>query len=127
MKRKHQISIAVNKKEKQLIQSNAQLHKYKSVSGFLRDKGLETDISNKAALAITLAYLSSHMKDISQDAALDWTKRKNDIKQKHLIELEGMSQEQRKKYMNKLEVVLNYNKAIQKELEEILTSRFIEE
>jgi len=127
LKRKSQISIAVNKTEKQLIQTNAKLHKYHSVSGFLRDRGLETDISNKASLAIILSYLSSHMKDISQDGALNWITRKKNIKQKHLVELADMKPEQRQKYMEKLETVLNHNKAIQKELEEILSARFIEE
>lgn len=126
MKRKQQIGIPVNKKEKQLIKTNATLHNYKSVAGFLRDRGLETDISNKACLAIMLTYLSSHMKNLSPDAALDWTKKKESIKSKFRVELAGMSKEKRELYLQKLEDTLENTKAIKEELENILSGRFIE-
>jgi len=125
-KRKLQIGIPVNKKEKKLIKTNAGLHNYKSVAAFLRDKGLETDISNKASLAIMLTYLSSHMKNLSPDAALDWTKQKNNIKNKFRVELAGMPKEKRELYLEKLESTLENTKAIKEELEGILSGRFIE-
>lgn len=127
MTRDQQIGIPVNKKEKKLIQANAKLNKYSSVAAFLRDRGLDIDISNKASLAIILTYLSSHMKDLSQDGALNWTKRKNDIKHKLAPELIGMNKFQRGKYLDKLEHTLDAAKEIQNELADILAARFIEE
>jgi len=126
-KRKLQIGIPVNKKEKKLIKTNAGLHNYKSVAGFLRDRGLETDISNKACLAIMLTYLSSNMKNISPDSSLDWIKKKDTIKNKFRVELAGLSAEKRELYLEKLEATLENTKAIKEELESILSGRFIEE
>ena len=125
--RDQQIGIPVNKKEKKLIQANAKLNKYASVAAFLRDRGLDIDISNKASLAIILTYLSSHMKNLSKDGALNWTKRKNDIKKRLAPELIGMNKIQREKYLDKLENVLDNAKEIQNELAEILAARYIEE
>lgn len=127
MTRDQQIGIPVNKKEKKLIQANAKLNKYVSVAAFLRDRGLDIDISNKASLAIILTYLSSHMKNLSKDGALNWTKRKNDIKKRLAPELIGMNKVQRDKYLDKLEHVLDNAKEIQNELAEILAARYIEE
>lgn len=63
MVRETQIGVPVTEQEKLLIKNNAKLQRYSSVAAFMRDKALETDISNKATLAIVLTYLSSHIKD----------------------------------------------------------------
>lgn len=125
-KRKYQIGIPVNKKEKDLIKANAKLNKYKSMASFLRDRGLETDISNKACLAIMMSWLSFHMKDLSQDASLNWINRKEKILNSVRPELADMKPKTRTKYLNKLSSVLDHSKKMQSELEELLKGRLIE-
>jgi len=101
---------------------------YGSMAAFLRDRALGTDISNKGVLAIILSYLSFHMRDLSsKDKNLDWTKRKEGMKKHLSIELSGLDKKKRAEYLGKLEETLDNALEIKKELEEILSKRFIEE
>ena len=79
MVRELKISVPVTEQEKLLIKANAKLNRYKSVAGFLRDRALETDLSNKGHLAILMTWLSSHIGDFSKDKTLNWTRRKSEI------------------------------------------------
>ncbi len=74
--RKEKLEVYVSKQEKRIIRKNSLLQEYKSVSAFLRDKGLDTDISNKGFLVILLTYLNIHLQDFSPDKALEWIRKK---------------------------------------------------
>ncbi len=127
MVRETKISVPVTDQEKRLIRANAELNMYGSMAAFLRDRALETDISNKALLAIILTYLSSHIKDLSRDKNLDWTRRKADMKHKLSTELAGLNKKQREAYLGKVEKTLDNALEIKKELDNILGKYFIEE
>lgn len=126
MVRELKISIPVNEQEKKLIKANAKLNRYKSMAGFMRDRALETDLSNKGHLAILMTYLSSHIGDFTKDKALDWTRKKSEIKSRLTSELFGMNKVQKNVYMTKLERTLDTALEIKAELDNILGKYYIE-
>lgn len=126
MVRELKITISVNEQEKKLIRANAKLNKYKSMAGFMRDRALEIDLSNKGHLAILMTWLSSHMGDFTKDKALDWTRKKAEIKSRLTSELFGMNKVQKDAYMTKLEKTLDTALEIKEELDNILGKYYIE-
>lgn len=109
-----------------MIRSNATIHKYSSLAGFMRDKALEIDMSNRAVLAIILSYLSFHRGEFKGDKSLDWTKRKKDIKRGLRLDLSGLDKEKRKNYMDKVEETINTALKVKKDLDAILSKYYIE-
>ena len=127
MVRTNSVSVYLNDREKRIIEHNAKLHGYKGISTFLRDCGLNTDISNKGLLAIILTYLSSNLENFSTDKALDWTrtKIKDDIRMGAMTKFAGMPKDKYEKTLIKLEETITQATELKKELSELLAKRGI--
>lgn len=123
MQRNYRYDVYLSSQEKRIIEKNAALNNYKSVSAFLRDMGLSTDISNKTVLTVLLTYFKIHLQNYSPDKALDWTKQKTIIKKRLSAELAGYDKPQREKYLKKIEETVDHALEIKKELEDILLLR----
>ncbi len=124
MVRDKSIRIYVTEKEKQIIRKNALLHDYKTVASFLRDLGLNIDLSqeqNSTFLAILMGYLEKY----SPDNALKWVrkKQKNMLKMNTLIKFAGMSKEQYEGTLNKLDETINNATNLKDELKKLLVER----
>jgi hypothetical protein len=125
MVRENSISVYLSNREKNIIRKNAKLHGYKGTSTFLRDCGLNTDISNKGLLAIVLTYLSIHLQNYSPDKALKWTvnKAKDDFKMSAMTKFAGMPKDKYEATLIKLEETITYATELKEELSELLKKR----
>lgn len=123
MLRNHRYDVYLSSQEKRIIEKNAALNNYKSVSAYLRDMGLCTDISNKSLLIILLTYFKIHFQNHSPDKALNWSRQKTIIKTRLSVELAGYNKAKREKYLKKIEETVDQALEIKKELEEILLLR----
>lgn len=123
--RNEKFEVYVSEREKRIIRKNASLNEYKSISGFLRDRGLNTDISNNGLLAILLTYLNIHLKDFSPDKALEWVRKKqwDGIKMTAMTKFAGMSKDKYEKTLVKLEETITEATEMRKELRELLAKR----
>lgn len=123
--RKEKLEVYVSKQEKRIIRKNSLLQEYKSVSAFLRDKGLDTDISNKGFLVILLTYLNIHLQDFSPDKALEWIRKKqwDGIRMGAMTKFSEMSKDKYEKTLVKLEETITIASEMRKELRELLSKR----
>ena len=125
MVRENNISVYLSDQEKRIISKNAKLHGYKGISTFLRDLGLNTDISNKGLLAILLTYLRVKIENYSPDKALNWTvtKIKDDIRISAMTKFAGMPKDKYEATLVKLEETITQATELKKELSELLAKR----
>lgn len=125
MVRENNISVYLSDQEKRIITQNAKLHGYKGISTFLRDKGLNVDISNKGLLAIILSYLSLKLENYSPDKALNWikTKAQDDIRMSAMTKFAGMPKDKYEATLLKLEETITQATELKKELSELLAKR----
>lgn len=123
--RDEKFEVYVSKQEKRIIRKNSLLQDYKSVSAFLRDKGLDTDISNKGLLAILLTYLNIHLQDFSPDKALEWVRKKqwDGIRTGAMTKFSEMSKDKYEKTLLKLEETITIASEMRKELRILLAKR----
>lgn len=125
--RDEKFDVYVTEQEKRIIRNNAKLQEYKSISAFLRDKGLDSDISNKTMLAILLTYLNIHLQNFSPDQALNWVRKRsmNGIKMDAMTKFSEMSKDKYEKTLLKLEETITIASEMRKELKELLAKRLI--
>ncbi len=125
MVRENNISVYLNNREKRIIEKNAKLHGYRGVSTFLRDCGLNVDISNKGLLAILLVYLKTNLENYSPDKSLNWTrtKIKDDIRIGAMTKFAGMPKDKYEATLIKLEETISQATELKKELSELLVKR----
>lgn len=120
----------VSKEERHLIKANAKLNKYKSTAAFLRERGLETDISNKAVVAILQAWLSFKFNNNEVnvgDKTLDWARARKKLRSGVRADMYGMDKEQREQYLEKFDKILESQSQIQTELKDLLKRFYVEE
>lgn len=125
MPRENNVSVYLSDREKRIISQNAKLHGYKGISTFLRDCGLNTDISNKGLLSILLVYLKVKLENYSSDKALNWTvtKIKDDIRIGAMTKFAGMPKDKYEATLLKLEETISQATDLKKELSELLAKR----
>lgn len=125
MVRENSVSVYLSNREKNIIKKNAKLHGYKGISTFLRDCGLNTDISNKGLLTILLTYLSIHLQNYSPDKALEWTvnKAKDDIRIGAMTKFAGMPRDKYEATLIKLEETITHATELKKELRILLEKK----
>ncbi len=125
MVRENNISVYLNDQEKRIISKNAKLHGYKGISTFLRDCGLNVDISNKGLLSILLVYLKVNLENYSPDKALNWvvTKAKDDVRMSAMTKFAGMPKDKYEATLLKLEETISQATELKKELSELLAKR----